>query len=212
MIRVLTGAAKPSMPPKGEPRPGARRDRDDRSLDRSRARGPQGEEPDRLALDRPQDPVAHQGPARSSRSTPRATASGSPSLAPPRSASTDAGAGPRPSRSPGSIDRQVSRKGHGLAFHARWSEADHGLGRRRPGRGRGDLERRRRRARPRVRRPPRHPLRRRALARRQAPRHLRLRQARSSCGTQLPASSSARWKGTPGRSTTSPSAPTAASS
>ena len=56
MIRVLTGAAKPSMPPKGEPRPEAGEIALIAAWIESGARGPQGEEPDRLALNVPRIP------------------------------------------------------------------------------------------------------------------------------------------------------------
>lgn len=50
IVRVLTGAARPMMPPKDEPRPGS----DDVALIQtwieSGARGPQGQEPDRITL------------------------------------------------------------------------------------------------------------------------------------------------------------------
>jgi Planctomycete cytochrome C/WD domain, G-beta repeat len=50
MIRVLTGAAKPMMPPKDEPRPAADEIAVIAAWIESGARGPQGQEPDRLAL------------------------------------------------------------------------------------------------------------------------------------------------------------------
>ena len=50
IIRVLTGAAKPMMPPKDEPRPGADEIAVIAAWIESGARGPQGQEPDRLAL------------------------------------------------------------------------------------------------------------------------------------------------------------------
>ncbi len=57
MIRVLTGAAKPMMPPKDEPRP----DKEEIALLQSwielGARGPQGQEPDRLTLIVPKVPT-----------------------------------------------------------------------------------------------------------------------------------------------------------
>ncbi|MDR3638354.1 MAG: hypothetical protein P4L84_31415, partial [Isosphaeraceae bacterium] len=57
IIRVLTGAAKPLMPPKDEPRPGS----DEVALIQawidSGAKGPQGEAPDRLALIVPKVPA-----------------------------------------------------------------------------------------------------------------------------------------------------------
>ena len=57
IVRVLTGAAKPMMPPKDEPRPGA----DEIALIAAwidaGARGPQGQEPDRLALVVPKIPA-----------------------------------------------------------------------------------------------------------------------------------------------------------
>ena len=56
MIRVLTGAAKPSMPPKGEPRPEAAEIAIISAWIEAGAHGPQGEEPDRLALIVPKIP------------------------------------------------------------------------------------------------------------------------------------------------------------
>jgi WD40 repeat protein len=56
MIRVLTGAAKPSMPPKGEPRPEAREIAIIEAWIEAGAHGPAGEEPDRLALIVPKIP------------------------------------------------------------------------------------------------------------------------------------------------------------
>lgn len=50
MIRVLTGQAKPAMPPKGEPRPGDREIRVLEAWIEAGAKGPEGKEPDRLAL------------------------------------------------------------------------------------------------------------------------------------------------------------------
>ncbi len=50
MIRVLSGTAKPSMPPKGEPRPEASEIALIGAWIEAGAHGPQGEEPDRLAL------------------------------------------------------------------------------------------------------------------------------------------------------------------
>jgi mono/diheme cytochrome c family protein len=50
IIRVLTGAAKPMMPPKDEPRPSPDEIAVIAAWIQSGARGPQGEEPDRLAL------------------------------------------------------------------------------------------------------------------------------------------------------------------
>ncbi len=50
MIRVLTGAAKPSMPPEDEPRPTSPEIALIAAWIESGARGPQGEEPDRLTL------------------------------------------------------------------------------------------------------------------------------------------------------------------
>ena len=50
MVRLLKGAAKPIMPPKDEPRPGAAEIALIENWIESGARGPQGQEPDRLAL------------------------------------------------------------------------------------------------------------------------------------------------------------------
>jgi WD40 repeat protein len=57
MVRVLTGAAKPSMPPKGEPRPEAGEIALLEAWIEAGARGPEGEEPDRLALIVPKIPA-----------------------------------------------------------------------------------------------------------------------------------------------------------
>ena len=59
----------------------SRRDRDHCSLDRSRGPRPAGRRARSPGPDRAQDSLAREGPARSSRSTPRATASGWPSPA-----------------------------------------------------------------------------------------------------------------------------------
>ncbi len=56
MIRVLTGAAKPSMPPKGEPRPEPGDIAVIEAWIAAGAHGPAGEEPDRLALVVPKIP------------------------------------------------------------------------------------------------------------------------------------------------------------
>ncbi len=56
MIRVLTGAAKPSMPPKGEPRPEAAEIALIAAWIEAGAHGPKGEAPDRLALIVPKIP------------------------------------------------------------------------------------------------------------------------------------------------------------
>jgi Planctomycete cytochrome C/WD domain, G-beta repeat len=57
MIRVLTGAVKPSMPPKGEPRPEAGEIALIEAWIEAGAHGPQGQEPDRLALIVPKIPA-----------------------------------------------------------------------------------------------------------------------------------------------------------
>jgi hypothetical protein len=57
MIRVLTGVTKPSMPPKGEPRPEAGEIALIEAWIQDGAHGPQGEEPDRLALIVPRIPA-----------------------------------------------------------------------------------------------------------------------------------------------------------
>jgi WD40 repeat protein len=57
MVRVLTGAAKPLMPPKDEPRPGSDEVALIQAWIESGARGPQGQEPDRLALMVPKIPT-----------------------------------------------------------------------------------------------------------------------------------------------------------
>jgi WD40 repeat protein len=56
MIRVLTGVTKPSMPPKGEPRPEAGEIALLSAWIESGGRGPEGQEPDRLALVVPKIP------------------------------------------------------------------------------------------------------------------------------------------------------------
>jgi WD40 repeat protein len=57
IIRVLTGAAKPMMPPEDEPRPAAGEIALIAAWIESGAHGPQGEEPDRLALVVPKIPA-----------------------------------------------------------------------------------------------------------------------------------------------------------
>ena len=57
MIRVLSGAVKPSMPPKGEPRPEAGEIALLEAWIEAGAHGPSGEEPDRLALIVPKIPA-----------------------------------------------------------------------------------------------------------------------------------------------------------
>ncbi len=57
IVRVLTGAAKPLMPPKDEPRPGPDEIALIEAWIESGARGPQGQEPDRLALIVPKIPA-----------------------------------------------------------------------------------------------------------------------------------------------------------
>ncbi len=56
MLRVLTGAAKPMMPPKDEPKPGADEIAIIDAWIAAGARGPQGEEPSRLSLIVPKIP------------------------------------------------------------------------------------------------------------------------------------------------------------
>ena len=56
MLRVMTGASKPAMPPRDEPRPGADEVAILEAWISSGARGPQGEEPSRLALMVPRVP------------------------------------------------------------------------------------------------------------------------------------------------------------
>jgi len=84
MLRVLTGAAKPMMPPKDEPRPGADEIAIIESWIASGGRGPQGEEPSRLALMVPKipsraqvQPVAAMDVSRNGRWTAIARDSGS---------------------------------------------------------------------------------------------------------------------------------------
>jgi WD40 repeat protein len=60
MIRVLTGLAKPSMPPEGEPRPQAGEIALIAAWVEAGARGPEGKEPDRLALIVPKIPARSQ--------------------------------------------------------------------------------------------------------------------------------------------------------
>ena len=79
--------------------------------------------------------------------------------------------------------RRLSRQGDLRPFHGGWLPPGDGFGRRRPGGRGGPLGHGRRLADPEVRGPPRPPLRRRALARRQDAGHLRLRQGRSGSGT-----------------------------
>jgi hypothetical protein len=57
IVRLLTGAGKPAMPPKDEPRPGADEIALIESWIESGARGPQGQEPDRLTLIVPKIPA-----------------------------------------------------------------------------------------------------------------------------------------------------------
>lgn len=57
IVRVLTGAAKPMMPPKDEPRPSAEEVALIQTWVESGAHGPQGQEPDRLALIVPKIPA-----------------------------------------------------------------------------------------------------------------------------------------------------------
>lgn len=57
MIRLLTGAAKPLMPPKDEPRPGPQEVALLEAWIDAGARGPKGEEPDRLKLVVPKIPA-----------------------------------------------------------------------------------------------------------------------------------------------------------
>ena len=80
MIRVLSGATKPTMPPKGEPRPEAPEIALIEAWIESGARGPQGKEPDRLALVVPKIP-SHSKVRPIVGSIHPPTASGSPSLA-----------------------------------------------------------------------------------------------------------------------------------
>ena len=209
MIRVLTGAAKPMMPPEDEPRPAAGEIALIAAWIESGAHGPQGQEPDRLALVVPKIPVAREGAAgrgdgrdaRRPLARRRARRPRWPlqrTHAPLRFAGTHAGT--------------IPRQGDRLAFHPRRQAARHGLGRRRIGWRRGDLERRRRHARQCTSRatatsstmpssPP--------MARCSPPAAMT---RRSSSGTRLPPSTCAPWKGTPARSTMLVSVPTAASS
>jgi hypothetical protein len=57
IVRVLTGAARPTMPPKDEPRPGADEVALLEAWIKSGARGPQGQTPDRLTLIVPKIPA-----------------------------------------------------------------------------------------------------------------------------------------------------------
>ena len=173
IIRVLTGSAKPMMPPKDEPRPGRRRDRADRGVDRIGARGPAGPGARPPGADRAQGSLAQRrcGPVVAMDATRDgrwlAVARGAEvGLYTPGSAR-----GPAPDRTLGKFPGKVTalhftRDGSRLVtasgvaglggVAAIWNVAD------------GALD-------PAVRGPPRHPLRRGALSRRQTARHLRLR-------------------------------------
>ena len=136
MIRVLDRRRRSrSMPPKGEPRPEAGEIALIEAWIEAGARGPQGEEPDRLALIVPKIPSHTKvRPDRRDRRIARRQA-GWPSLAPPRSASTRCRARARPCPIvPSDCSGKFPGQGHRRAFHARWQPAGHGLGRRRPGR------------------------------------------------------------------------------
>ena len=204
MVRLLKGAAKPMMPPKDEPRPGADEIAVIEAWIESGARGPQGQEPDRLALVVPKVPAhAKVRPIVAMDATRDGRW-----LAVARGAEVGLYSGARVPRSAaGAHARPLPRQGHRLAFHARRPAPGHGLGRRGPGRRRGDLERRRRRARPAVSR---------ATATFSTTRSSRptangsppaATTRKSSSGTRSPASPCARWKGTPERSTMSAFSP-----
>ncbi len=210
IVRLLTGAAKPMMPPKDEPRPGRRRDRADRRPGSNRAHADRrGRSPTAWRCLVPKIPAhAKVRPVVAMDATHDGRW-----LAVARGAEVGLYSRARaPRRSAGSHAGKLPRQGDCLAFHPRrrsaWS---------RPRASRAWAASRRSGT---------SPTERWSGVSRATATFSTTRSSlptangsppaamtrRSSSGTRSPASRCARWKGTPGRSTMWRSAPTAASS
>ena len=155
IIRVLTGAAKPTMPPEDEPRPAADEIALIAAWIEAGARGPQGQAPDRLSLVVPKiaghvkaQPVVAMDATRDGRW-----------LAVARGDRVGLYSGRRSSfLFTGAHDRAIPRQGHRVALHPRRQATRNRLRGGGIRRRRGNLERRRWHARRALRGPSRHPL------------------------------------------------------